>query len=820
MVEPTENWLDEETQGEVIFPQDEPEESKGEVLGEPSAEKKSITSVVSTIEELAENKSPEAARFFTVQLKELLGESQGSAPDQKLLRKAIRELEQIPSLRDVQERAFETLKQIGAIRYSPEGEMIANLEKIKGLTHQDLRKTGSILESKYYGANDKSRALFYIFKDRPVISEEDYLAGERESKPLFYSPKSQENAFDINNIKQADFYLGMWELSGKTYSGKAYPSVENGADFSEVSVACLVYHPRYGNGYRDETGKLLVYDPERKEHRPVSGERLLRGSLGLKYDFHNRPAEYVKSDLPDLNQRGLLTSDDFEIKPGLRGEFSYFTKREIDKNGSVMIGGIQYFIGKGKQFDNATVHQISDKTALVYKDGKVTHLFALQNPDNPNLKIQSQGAKGSYSRATKGIVDLTPFNRETYFKKKEDESDEQFKERAAPVEDFELWAKLNDFFGENVSSNLLDSMELDPNKIRAVLASSEKLGPEFTEEIVKGYQEITKSAREIGNFIRTNLNAKGDDEKTIQSVVRTILKRALNLVLSYGKNPPMSPDQIKTDLANLRSEVQLFANTFKGLKNEGEPIRLEDFAKFQVEVETGDQISQREKDQMEQMIIRNRLERPDIINQARAEFNQALKSSDTSFYLLRYGNDLVGFFRLDRHGKLDAHLGSLNVPREIQGSGIGDEILKTFFTQALNGRVGHASADPRNPITPLYIGRYQFVGSAVKAFGETGRPFIEMSLDPQLNSRLEYLNVPDSEVVALFSRGDHPGQSELALRFEESQLDALMDRAREILSSGQYLLTAFRKITTDRNEYIYAVFELRPELAEQLQKAA
>jgi len=820
-----------ERDSEIITEQDKAWREPAIGKEEPGEETERPEDASAFLEELPERmsatKSPEVGRDLLLRIGQLCTEAAQSGRGHLVpgsLAAVVREFEAIPDLETLQEQALRVLEEIGAIYRSPEGAIVARLDRIKMLGHEDIHRFGQLHKSKYYGNKQKYPALFYAFKDRRVISEQDYHAGEREGKPLFYSPASEEEAFDVERIKQADFYLGLWDVGGLVYSGQSYPSIERGTDFTEVALACLIYHPQYGNGYRNEQGKLLVYNQESEEYQPASAEKLFRGNLGLKSNAHIRPAEYIMDHLPDLNRSGLLVPEDIEVRPALGTERPYYIRRLIGPKGSVMIDKVQYYVGKQEEFQGAEVYKIADDLAVIRKDGKITHTFKLRAQGDPALIPHSytKGGKKTiyYWRTRKEDTLVTPYNQDEFLEKKADETDQEYEARAVPVENFELWSKLDRAFGEKGALNPFRSMELEPGQANKILSVSRKMDPQLMAEVIDSYQKVVRSAREIASYVRESLGAKHADERVIHRVTRHLMKRSLDLLLRYGENPP-SPDQIRLELADLQSEVLLFAATFKGLKGENQPIRLEDFAKFKVEVRQGMQITPDERDRMKTMIVQNRMDRPDIIGQAEAEFETALASPNSSFYLLKYGDDLVGFFRMDRQGELDAYIGSLNVPRQIQGSGLGDEALKTYFRQALMGRVGHASADPRNPITPLYIGRYQFVGSGIKQFGETGRPFIEMTLDPGLNSTLEYLNAPDEKIVSAYQHNGYEiGQNQIILRFSEAELDSLMAESETILASGQYLMSAFRRITAEEEKNIYAVFELKPNLIQERREVA
>ncbi len=766
-------------------------------------------------DDLSRRKSPEVARYFLQKITQVLTEM-SQAPSLEMDRDSIdalyEEIERIPDLAEVQESALRALEEMGVISYSPEGLIIADLDRVRNLkAEENIQKLQTIHNSKFYGGKVAVRTLYYTFKNLSVISGEDYEKGAREGKPLFYSPSTAEEAFGVETIKQADFYIGQWEAAGRVSSDHVYPSTEDEANFAEVSLACNIYHPEYGNGYRDEDGRLFVYDQEREEHRPLSGERIFRGSQGIAAEAYSQPARYVETNFPNLNLRGLLVPEDFKVLPAQRIESPYAVKRSVDSNGGVMIDKIQYYIGKQEEIRRSDVYQISDDFAVLCHDGKVTHTFALRDIDDPDLMVQSgpDGEEG-YKRIGKEGTGLTPYNHEQFAERSQEESEEDYQRRVDALNNFDIWLKLDDLLGEK-GLIFFRQMEFDPETAKILLSAEDRLGEESITEIVDTYQKITRSVREIGNFMRDNLGTMDRGNETAQNVVHRLMEKTLKLLLEYIEEPP-SIEQIKSEMTDLQSEVSIFAATFKEAKTEDGVVDMEDFQKFKVEASHGSQIDQESQDKMKQMLTANRMDRPDIIEQASKEFEEALSNPQSTFYILKYDDEIVGFFRMDREGELDARLGSLNIPPKLQGTGIGDETLKRYIEVALNGRIGHASADPRNPITPSYIGRYNFVGESIETYGDSQRPYIEMRLDQALNSRLKYFQAEDDEIVSEYEGNDYQiGQEHIILRFPSNELDKLMEKSEGILSAGQYVMSAFRKVeNSNEDNVLYAVYEKKP----------
>ena len=797
---------------------DSEEPTEGVVAKSEEAETRQERTV-GYLTDLSERKSPLVAKYYAQKMAEILNEG---AKSQKVLgaigsklAELDQEIERIPDLAEAQERALSVLENLGTIARTGDNLIVANLEKICNIGSSGVRNFGVIFESEFYGARRVTNALYYAFKGLGVISEDDYQRGTKTGKPLFYSPRSTEEAFDIEAIRESDFYLGLWQATGHVLADQEYPSTEDEANFAEVSVACRIYHPDFGDGYRDESGRLWMRDDTIGKYRPISGERLFSGMRGLGTGVNSRPGEYVEKNFPNLNLSGLLEPQDFRTTPAQMTERPVGVMRKVDRNGSVMIDGIQYYIGKQQHFQEARIYQISDHLAALCQDGEITHTFSLRDFDDPELKRQTTlESEAIYKRADKETTGLTAYDPEKFRVIREGETENEQRERNESLDNFQTWLWLNDLTGpEGIQS--FREMQLDPETTELLLSIKNEMDEKTIDGVATAYREIVKSVREFGNFIRKHPKNIKINEQIVNRIVCRLMRKSLRLILEYAKEgEEVSPKELQRNIDDLRSEVEIFAATFRETKLEYQ-AKMEDFEKFQFDVIRGPRIDRQTRENMERILIANRIDRPDIIEQATADFKTALQNPDSTFYVMRYDGQLIGFFRVDRQGELDVYIGSLNVPQKYQGTGIGDEALQKYFDIALNGRIGHASADPRNPITPKYIGRYNFVAEAIKPYGQSGKPYFEMRLDKNLNSGLRFFQAKDEAIVSAYHDNSYNiGQSEIILRFGQNEMDQLIAESEQILATGEYVMSAFRKIDNEndnQNGYYYCVFESKPQ---------
>lgn len=287
------------------------------------------------------------------------------------------------------QKTLAVLEEHGFLRKENE-IIICNLEKIRDKLNFDFLsdKIWPGSQRKTPEARKVIPTLYYAFRDLPVYSEEDYQRlkkGESvETKPLFYLPEDEEAALSPERIKQSQFYLGLWELKGTLPS--YYPTQKDGWDSKlsiyEAVVACLVFHPQFGNGQRNLEGKLMVNFPEIRDKRrfrpvgryPLTGEFFeSMGYLGSPQKYATRsllrghPAEFLLKFCPNLVERRLIKPlEDLRIKQ--TAERIGSGAKSPTRRGLVMIDGIRYTLGseyEGKR--GYLVYQLSPNLAAIVK---------------------------------------------------------------------------------------------------------------------------------------------------------------------------------------------------------------------------------------------------------------------------------------------------------------------------------------------------------------------------------------------------------------------------------------------------------------------
>jgi len=243
-------------------------------------------------------------------------------------------------------------------------------------------------------------------------------SGEVIEKPLFPIINESESIYDVEFIKGLDFHLAPWEL-GRSKLTPDYPS-PTGAEINtrELQVMLSVYHPKYGNGERDvDSGNLVVTYPDGRR-RPISADFFkdlgVSGKPTLKVrdknsgeesriQLYDSPTKYIQFGCKELANRGLVTPDDFQSHE-LRG-FD-IGRRNVQKNGTVWVGGVIYQLPKEYGEQERQVYKLSRNHAVVLdQEGKPDSVFYLNRYTDDHISIDPY-RKNTYDRIKRDGVPL------------------------------------------------------------------------------------------------------------------------------------------------------------------------------------------------------------------------------------------------------------------------------------------------------------------------------------------------------------------------------------------------------------------------------
>lgn len=773
------------------------------------------------------------------------------------------------------EESMARLQRVGVVEFGPKQEIIVDLDKLRDPA-VGARLRGSHWargNPQEFGGRSTNEIIFHAFHGRDVVSRDDWTEAQASGqtpkpKRLFYEPESPEAAFNIDAIRSQDFYLGPWEMNIHEYDG-LQQTTGNGkkVDLRESALACAVYHPQYGRGYRDPQGRLQVWDSRRNSFHPITCEWFQQetgnvfGNARKHGDSIYSPRRFLEQHGRDLIDHRLLVPEDFRaLSTGPSFERTRFERPVHHENGYTMVGGVRYYLGRGERFRGARVVQIApDLAGVVSRDplsgrDKLTHTFTLLSKTDPRLRE----AGSTIPRATKKLTDLEAYDPEEHLKRRAGEDGVAYERRRQALADFDyimkFSARLSTEAGINLSTLDLGSqasiaraareLRKDPERIfgfakkyglegiqsflpnarwpecaEAMLDLGEKLPPADAGKIFHRYAEIVRASKQIEQYVTDNFRGEsGLGEEGLEKIEDNLLERGRKLLVDFSRAGKRDIAPLLANLENASADLLLFASTFQTMREGDRALALEDFRDTAIETLSGKQLTDRDRAEMKRLAAENHRQAPakEQVLVSR-ELAQAMADPATKFYIIKRLGKIGGFMRFTPQSDGRLYVGSLNIAPDARGSDFGRALLhQALQHEAREGQVITAFGDPQIPITERYIGEFGFVATGLdEKTLKDGQLYLELQIDAGENQSFKYFNRPLEEwreKCVAAEQADISGD----IAFVKLDLDAtgLAGQMEKLFKTKDRAITAWRRDPEEKN-LVYAVVEKRPPPAEQ-----
>jgi hypothetical protein len=196
--------------------------------------------------------------------------------------------------------------------------------------------------------------------------------------------------------------------------------------------------------------------------------------------------------------------------------------------------------------------------------------------------------------------------------------------------------------------------------------------------MIKGFNKEIDP--EIENKIKENLLRKGKD-----------LLFSFHQKLIRGKKV----EEIDRELENIKSDIILFASTFKTLFEAEGGIDFKDAFKTVMETKKPENLSSAEKDEMVRIFLTNREEgySPQLLKEVFNDFEKSINPEENSlkakadFKILKYNNQIVSFMRLEPRGENRVFAAAFNTRPEAKGFNIGNEMMREIINKTAEEKV-------------------------------------------------------------------------------------------------------------------------------------
>jgi predicted GNAT family N-acyltransferase len=254
----------------------------------------------------------------------------------------------------------------------------------------------------------------------------------------------------------------------------------------------------------------------------------------------------------------------------------------------------------------------------------------------------------------------------------------------------------------------------------SILKLAEGLDKHTAEAVFSKYLEIVSATEQI-----RQLTEQQSDE-----VVKNLLHKGNELLKSWAEMiDTQDPSVILNQLENIKTEILLFASTFKVL-SVSEEVKLTDMEGAHFEIKDSSILNDVEKQSMKRIFTENRKGYPlALLKETLGEFEQALETSGHEFQVLRLNDEIIAFIRFDKLENGNLYAGSLNVRTEVRGSAIGSAMLHATLDKKAEEFDIEAIVYEKNPMLHRYIEDYGFeIVGEIENYKGTGQKFYKIEI--------------------------------------------------------------------------------------------
>lgn len=295
------------------------------------------------------------------------------------------------------------------------------------------------------------------------------------------------------------------------------------------------------------------------------------------------------------------------------------------------------------------------------------------------------------------------------------------------VEDEEKIKRFGKEFGKNGLRTFLSIEQVGKEEGEKmgdkILNLGEKLPEDVAQKVFAKYGEIIDVADNTHKTLEDILPKEsiGNFQKEINEIKESMLNRAKDLLCAFYDKKDNNVEQLLKDLERYKSEILLYADTYKKLKDSGKGIKLEDIKNTEITV-----LSQEEKEKIAKNLWDiTRANRP-FIKEGTEEmisreknFNLTIENKNSNFYVLKHKNEIVAFCSVTPDENNDLYLESLNTESEVKGSQIGGAFLPVILERMKNlGKNIYGHVHVLNSGTLPYYERLGFKIQEIKEGGE------------------------------------------------------------------------------------------------------
>lgn len=278
----------------------------------------------------------------------------------------------------------------------------------------------------------------------------------------------------------------------------------------------------------------------------------------------------------------------------------------------------------------------------------------------------------------------------------------------------------------------------------ALVTFARDSGPEKANIVFRKYQDLIAQLNGIEKTVQDYFTTGKNVDTRL--VVQAFVKRANQVLLSaVEKAGKLDVKELEEKIAGIKADVLLFAVSFKQASTDGK-IEFEELKGVNFESKDSSELTEAEKEEMLRIFVENRPGyAPALLEKTKGEFEEALNSGGSKFYLVCHGSTIMSFIRFDDLGNNRLYGGSLNVRTEARGSAIGSALMATVMDKEGMYNTIEAVVYSKNPMLKHYVEDFgcQIIGE-IEDFEGTGERYYQLERPPKISSMPESVH-SDSE---------------------------------------------------------------------------
>ena len=473
----------------------------------------------------------------------------------------------------------------------------------------------------------------------------------------------------------------------------------------------------------------------------------------FKSEINNTPPEIVENKYPEEENRvdeketeREQNDKDNDVEEIIKSELNAGNLRAIKKDGTIKSGG--KILNLGSEYTNHLLVRIDNNKFGIIDRNKlaITPIRTIASNFTELLTVDDDTFK------------IEPYSVEALNPKHEDESEENYNIRThfqkdtlsetriglvvARVEN-ELGVSMNNlshrekaslaayYFANQRAKTRNNLVEVTKNHgingLKAFLACehgmemgdkiieiSQKLKAETAQKLFTKYSEITNTAQHTLDYLKEKFGKdKNLSKKTINELKERLLLKGKDLLTNFSelaKKEP--PENILNKLDSIKTEIILFANTFRATLKENPELKFQDIKDMSLSEIMANDLQEEDSKEMRKMFLTNRKGNeeytPELLKEMTSEFDKSLKSKNSQFYVLKNGETIVAFIRFEQKPDNRLYAGSFNVRKEGHNSGIGTEMMKNVLDEKAKTHTIDAVSISTNPALKMYQEKFGF----------------------------------------------------------------------------------------------------------------